>query len=226
MAIRSGSALHNRQPSCNAMPRQQLSRLAAAGQPYSRLSSTAALSSQSAVLRGTALCMWPLGMQQHRPHLGIIAAAGSSERPIKPYYNKFRSRADIERSYLRQWQEVTARGAEGSRRMTVFSALAYLPQWAKYTLVPDFVRFLWWLVWVRICAVAHFFHRRAVKQGAKLDAFLEGRRSGRKTFSRAMVLRRFHHRVGLWENARYRWRLMQGGAAEGGANAAVQPQAT
>ena len=52
--------------------------------------------------------------------------------------------------------------------MTVFSALAYLPQWAKYTLVPYFARFLWWLVWVRICAVAHFFHRRAVKQGACL----------------------------------------------------------
>lgn len=24
-----------------------------------------------------------------------------------------------------------------------------------------------------------------------------------------MVLRRFHHRVGLWENARYRWRLLR-----------------
>jgi hypothetical protein len=49
--------------------------------------------------------------------------------------------------------------------MTLFSALGYLPRWAKYTLVPDFLRFLWWLVWVRICAVAHVIHRAAVLQG-------------------------------------------------------------
>ena len=50
--------------------------------------------------------------------------------------------------------------------MTLFSALGYLPRWAKYTLVPDFLRFLWWLVWVRVCAVAHVIHRAAVLQGA------------------------------------------------------------
>lgn len=50
--------------------------------------------------------------------------------------------------------------------MTLFSALGYLPRWAKYTLVPDFARFLWWLVWVRVCAVAHVVHRAAVLQGA------------------------------------------------------------
>lgn len=53
-------------------------------------------------------------------------------------------------------------------RMTLFSALGYLPRWAKYTLVPDFVRFLWWLVWVRVCAVAHVIHRAAVLQGASV----------------------------------------------------------
>ena len=52
--------------------------------------------------------------------------------------------------------------------MTLFSALGYLPRWAKYTLVPDFVRFLWWLVWVRVCAVAHVIHRAAVLQGASV----------------------------------------------------------
>lgn len=141
--------------------------------------------------------------------------------------------------------------------MTLFSALGFLPRWAKYTLVPDFMRFLWWLVWVRICAVAHLIHRAAVKlggvfktddaepvenqwahglwainncsfptynsshrassdcssfplsAGARVDALLEGRRSGRRAFSRAMVLRRYHHRVPPWENARYRWRLLQ-----------------
>ncbi len=54
--------------------------------------------------------------------------------------------------------------------MTVASALAFVPLWAKYTLVPDFARFLWWLVWVRVRAAAHFFHRRAVMQGAPLSA--------------------------------------------------------
>ena len=50
-------------------------------------------------------------------------------------------------------------------RMTVFSALAFLPVWAKFTLVPDFLRFAWWLVWVRVLVVAHVFHRAAVMQG-------------------------------------------------------------
>ena len=52
-------------------------------------------------------------------------------------------------------------------RMTVFSALAFLPVWAKFTLVPDFLRFAWWLVWVRILAVAHVLHRAAVMQGGR-----------------------------------------------------------
>ena len=51
----------------------------------------------------------------------------------------------------------------------MFSALAFVPLWAKYTLVPDFARFLWWLVWVRLAAVGHIFHRRAVKQGADIE---------------------------------------------------------
>jgi hypothetical protein len=45
--------------------------------------------------------------------------------------------------------------------------------------------------------------------GAKVDALLEGRQSGQRTFSRAVVLRRYHHRMGLWENAVYRWQLLR-----------------
>ena len=42
-----------------------------------------------------------------------------------------------------------------------------------------------------------------------MDALLEARQSGQRTFSRAVVLRRYHHRMGLWENVVYRWRLLR-----------------
>ena len=31
-----------------------------------------------------------------------------------------------------------------------------------------------------------------------------------QTFSRCMVMRRFHFKVGQWENVKYRYRLLQG----------------
>jgi hypothetical protein len=42
-----------------------------------------------------------------------------------------------------------------------------------------------------------------------VDAWLEARQNGQHTFSRAMVLRRYHHRVGLWDNVVFRWRLLR-----------------
>jgi hypothetical protein len=42
-----------------------------------------------------------------------------------------------------------------------------------------------------------------------VDALLEGRQSGHRTFSRRVVLRRYHHRMGLWDNVVYRWRLLR-----------------
>ena len=87
------------------------------------------------------------------------------------------------------WDDVTAMASQDSdgppalqTRMTLFSALGYLPRWAKYTLVPDFVRFLWWLVWVRICAVAHIIHRAAVLQGASGYSNLRLQKSNRIMF--------------------------------------------
>ena len=52
------------------------------------------------------------------------------------------------------------------RRMTPFSVLAYVPLWVKYNAVPDFVRFLLWLVWVRVRAVYHYVHKGGVVFGA------------------------------------------------------------
>lgn len=146
------------------------------------------------------------------------AASSSSSRPVdqqennKPAYNKYRTRADIEASYLRQWKEVTARGDGGQRRMTPVSVIAWWPMWFKYHVVPGFVRFLWWvLVWVPLSAVYREVHRYTVKLGARLDGALARRSSGgRQTFSLAMVLRRYHHTVTPAESAIHRWRLLKG----------------
>ncbi len=52
------------------------------------------------------------------------------------------------------------------RRMTLWSVVGFLPLWVWYSVVPQPLRFLWWLVWVRVAAAHHVVHRRAVKLGA------------------------------------------------------------
>ena len=47
--------------------------------------------------------------------------------------------------------------------------------------------------------------------GAKADIWL-AQKGGKplQTFSRSMVMRRFHFKVGRWENLKYRYRLLKG----------------
>ena len=146
--------------------------------------------------------------------------------------------------------------------MTPLSALLYVPFWIKFVVIPEPLRFLWWLVWCRVKAIAHAAHRRLVLQGGllphqelsstriwstsqhlsataiewphegpvawkltehaqpsgqpvycvgpKLDVELANR-SGLSNvhFSRALVLKRYHHRVTAFDTLLYRWQLLR-----------------
>jgi hypothetical protein len=75
-----------------------------------------------------------------------------------------RSRSDIEKSYIQQWKQTTARDGK-IQPQTVWSTLWFVPIWVKYHVVPDIVRYAWFIVWTAMRAVYMKQHRWAVLQG-------------------------------------------------------------
>ena len=78
-----------------------------------------------------------------------------------------RSRFDIEQDYLRQWKETTARDGY-EQPLTFLSFLWFVPVFVKFYVIPGPLRYLWWLVWVRIQAAQHALHKRVILQGEEV----------------------------------------------------------
>lgn len=75
----------------------------------------------------------------------------------------------MQREYLRQWKEVTAR--DGTiEPQTILSTLWYIPVWFKYTCIPYILRYLFYCVWVVIKAAYFRLHKALVLQGAGTPA--------------------------------------------------------
>jgi hypothetical protein len=71
----------------------------------------------------------------------------------------------VQREYLRQWKEVTAR--DGTiQPQTILSTLWYLPVWFKYTCIPYILRYMLYCVWVVVKAAFFRLHKALVIQGA------------------------------------------------------------
>ena len=49
--------------------------------------------------------------------------------------------------------------------MTLMSMLRFVPYWLKYVVIPEPLRFVWWLIWSRVRAVEHRVHRHLVLEG-------------------------------------------------------------
>lgn len=130
---------------------------------------------------------------------------------IKPAYNKYRSRYDIDQDYIKQWKEITARDSI-PKKVTPLSFLWFVPIFVKYHMVPGVLRYAWWLVWSAILAARYQARKHLVLQGAKLDVQLmkSGKSNERPSFSRSFVLRRLHGHVSLLDNIKYRVDLLQG----------------
>ena len=75
-----------------------------------------------------------------------------------------RSPSDVQREYLRQWKEITAR--DGTiQPQTILSTLWFVPVWFKYNATPYILRYLVYCVWMVIKA-AHFrWHTAMILQG-------------------------------------------------------------
>ena len=77
-----------------------------------------------------------------------------------------RSRSDIERDYINSWKEITARDGRALPPLTILSVLRFVPYWLKYVVIPEPLRFVWFLIWSQMKAVEHRLHRQLVLQGA------------------------------------------------------------
>ena len=76
-----------------------------------------------------------------------------------------RSPSDVQREYLRQWKEVTAR--DGTvQPQTILSTLWFVPVWFKYNATPYILRYLVYCVWVVIKAAYFRWHKAMVLRGA------------------------------------------------------------
>jgi hypothetical protein len=52
------------------------------------------------------------------------------------------------------------------REMTVLSFFLCVLPWIKYCVIPEQLRFLWWLLWVPLKKLAFAVHKYLVLQGA------------------------------------------------------------
>ena len=76
-----------------------------------------------------------------------------------------RSPSDVQREYLRQWKEVTAR--DGTiQPQTILSTLWFVPVWFKYNATPYILRYLVYCVWTVIKAAYFRWHKAMVLRGA------------------------------------------------------------
>ena len=75
-----------------------------------------------------------------------------------------RSRSDVEKDYIRQWKETTARDGSIAPR-TFWSTVIFVPMWIKYEAIPEIVRYAWYIVWSALKIVHNKYHKWAVLQG-------------------------------------------------------------
>lgn len=118
---------------------------------------------------------------------------------------------------MKEWDIMHRRS---TRDMTVLTALAFVPGWMKYFLVPLPIKYLIHLVWLSLRRrLLYPTQKKWVKVEAKIDAYCsrvgarrKGRElSGRDSYSFGMVWARFHGRVSPWQDIRYRLRLLRSG---------------
>jgi hypothetical protein len=137
--------------------------------------------------------------------------AVSSNNP-GPAYNKYRSRRDIERDYYKDWERTTLIAEEElNRPMTPLTFMSFLPTWFRFYGLPGPVRFLCYVIWKRIALVTHLVHKKLTLLGAKLDAALLQRQHGGEAIlpPRSLILQRYHRRIPVQENIRYRLALLK-----------------
>lgn len=129
-------------------------------------------SSQPTTSTGAAgLSQTPHPLSGSASHPG---SAGVLDSSLTDRTSWCRSRTDIELAYIRQWKRTTARDGQ-VKPQTLWSTLWFLPVWLKYQVVPEIMRYAWFIVWSALRRVYFRFHTWAVLQGAHAAACLSHR---------------------------------------------------
>lgn len=79
-----------------------------------------------------------------------------------------RSEGEHLRASIREWKDISAEGV-ALPQPTARSKLLYILYWIKYTLVPEPVRYVWWIVWSAIRQAWYPYHKKAVLEGKLAD---------------------------------------------------------
>ena len=140
----------------------------------------------------------------------IICSAFSADG-AQPAYYKYKSRKDLEKEYYRDWEKATLLAEEEvNRPMTPITFLKFLPMWFRFYAVPGPIRFVFYLISRSISQKVHYIHRWLTLEGAKLDSALLKRAGAEKKFpSTQLVLLRYHRKISLLTNIKYRIALLK-----------------
>jgi len=78
-----------------------------------------------------------------------------------------RTKGELAASELRRWRESMAEGVE-LPDPTPLSLFRFALGFFKYEMVPEIVRYGWFLVWSRLCSQYYPYHKKLVLEGALL----------------------------------------------------------
>eukprot|EP00803_Ostreobium_quekettii_P002853 evm.model.scf_168.4 EVM.evm.TU.scf_168.4 scf_168:25366-26185(-) len=131
--------------------------------------------------------------------------------PTHPAYCKYRTRQANQAALLKEWRIL-----QGGQRhtMTAWTAIAFVPVWLKFYMVPLPIKYVTYLVWWSLRTHLLYPAQKAwARVDVKMDAFLArvGSKSAHSTFSLGMALARLHGHVNPWQDLCYRFRLLRTG---------------
>ncbi|GMH42067.1 hypothetical protein BSKO_09986 [Bryopsis sp. KO-2023] len=155
------------------------------------------------------------GRLRSRAGSNLLIRASFRPEPSEPPYNKYRSRADIQQTYINEWLHTTATDdIVAEERRTFASTLMFIPSCLKFYVVPLLFRYIWYVIWTALRnRYLYPFQKKFVRWDCQLDAYLAkiGNKGKEVGFSRAMALARFHFKIGVIGDLRYRVALLRNG---------------
>lgn len=124
---------------------------------------------------------------------------------IRPAYNKYKTKGELAASDLRRWLDSSAEGVD-LPDPTPLSLFLFALGFIKFEVVPEIVRYGWWLVWTPLCEFYYPYHKKLILQGCKLDIYLQQRAYPQRKvhIDRKAVLKRFHWHAYPWYTFKYR----------------------
>mmetsp|Transcript_16298 Transcript_16298/g.40926 ORF Transcript_16298/g.40926 Transcript_16298/m.40926 type:complete len:231 (-) Transcript_16298:27-719(-) len=152
---------------------------------------------------------------RRRSRGGALRVAAYKSPVHRKYVTK--TKEELDEAYAKEWIETTAHQVAQVREPTFWSVMAYVPQFIRFRIIPEPIRYLMHLAWLPLRPFAAALERRLLLAGAKLDALLARLHKGapgRKLLSIQEVLRRAHGKATPLRKIKYRIDLLKGKTIE------------